>query len=232
MSSDSRAHAVSLEASESATGSAVARRRAERLLGGGTDGNERLTAVTAVVLIVLLAVEGVTIVTLRPLISVHLFVGLALIPPIGLKLASTGYRFARYYSGNLRYRRKGPPPMLLRAIAPAVVVSSVLVLASGVWLLLAGPRSRDTVLPIHKVSFIVWLAFTGLHILGHLRILPSALAAEYGRARPHVARGQGRAGRQLALAVALVAGIALALLLVPHFAPWQHDVGSHHHRHQ
>jgi hypothetical protein len=200
-----------------------------RLIGGGTDGNERLTAVTAVVLLVLLAVEGVTIVILRPLISVHLFVGLMLIPPIGLKMSSTGYRFARYYTGNRRYRVKGPPPTLLRVIAPVVVVSSVVVLASGVWLLLAGPRSRDTVLPIHKVSFIVWLAFTGLHILGHLTSLPSALAVEYGRGAPHLARGAGRVGRQLALAGAIVGGIALALVLVPHYGAWQHWIRFHHH---
>jgi hypothetical protein len=189
----------------------------------GTEGNERLTTVTAVVLIVLLAIEGVTIVELRPLLPVHLFVGLALIPPVGLKLASTGYRFVRYYTHSARYRRKGPPPTWLRAIAPVVVLSSVVVLASGVWLLLAGPRSRDTVLPIHKISFIVWLAFTGLHVLGHMLSLPPALADEYG----HRARVPGWASRQLALALALGAGVALALVLEPHFAVWQH---FHHHR--
>ena len=112
-------------------------------------------------------------------------------------------------------------------IAPVVVVSSVTVLASGVWLLLAGPRSRDRVLPIHKVSFIVWLAFTGVHILGHLTSLPSALTAEYGRGEAHLARGTGRAGRQLALA----GGIALALVLVPHYGAWQHEIRFHHHHH-
>ena len=83
-----------------------------------TEGNERLTALTAMVLLVLLAVEGVTIVWLRPFLTVHLFVGLMLIPPVGLKLASTGYRFARYYTRNAGYRRKGPPPALLRWTAP------------------------------------------------------------------------------------------------------------------
>jgi hypothetical protein len=202
-----------------------------RAVGGGTDGNERLTALTAVVLVLLLAVEGVTIVILRPLISVHLFVGLLLIPPIGLKLASTGYRFVRYYTGDPHYRRKGPPPVLLRGIAPVVVVSSIVVLASGVWLLLAGPRSRDTVLPIHKVSFIVWLAFTGVHVLGHVMSLPPALTGEYGRRAPHLAGGSGRAGRQLALALALTAGVGLAVLLLPHYGPWQHAVRFHHERH-
>ena len=42
---------------------------AERVLGGGTSGNERLTAATGAVLFVLLAVLGVTIVRLRPLLS-------------------------------------------------------------------------------------------------------------------------------------------------------------------
>ena len=48
-------------------------------------------------LLVLLAVEGVTILFLRPLLSVHIFVGMLLIPPVALKLGSTGYRFVRYY---------------------------------------------------------------------------------------------------------------------------------------
>lgn len=215
----------SAASSRSAVDETSGARRWARLFGGGTDGNERLTAATAVVLMALLAVEGVTIIEMRPLLTVHLFVGLALIPPIGLKLASTGYRFVRYYGGNLRYRRKGPPPAVLRAIAPIVVVTSVTVFASGVWLLLAGPHSRDTVLPIHKVSFIVWGVFTGIHVLGHLTGLPAA-AADYGRP----AGGDGRFGRREALLLALAAGVALALLLAPHYAPWQHNFRLHAHR--
>jgi hypothetical protein len=214
--------------SPSALGETSRTRRWARLLGGGTDGNERLTAATAIVLMALLAVEGVTIVEMRPLLTVHLFVGLALIPPIGLKLASTGYRFVRYYGGSVRYRRKGPPAAVLRAIAPMVVVSSVAVLASGVWLLLAGPRSRDTVLPIHKVSFIVWLAFMGVHVLGHLTGLPAA-AADYGQATGQPGGGDGRFARRIALLVALAAGVVLAVLLAPHYAPWQHHFRFHDH---
>src|SRR5664279_267640 len=114
-----------------------------RLTGGGTTGNERLTAVTGAVLIGLLAVIGVTILRIRPLLSVHLFVGMLLIPPVLLKLASTGYRFVRYYTANPPYRRKGPPPALLRMIAPIVIVSTLVVIGTGVALLLIGPSSRD-----------------------------------------------------------------------------------------
>ena len=57
------------------------------------DANARLTAATGLVLLVLLPVEGVTLLSLRALLTVHMLVGVALIPPIALKLASTGYRF-------------------------------------------------------------------------------------------------------------------------------------------
>jgi hypothetical protein len=186
-------------------------------LTDGTDGNERLTGLTAVLLLGLLAVEGATILFLRPLLPVHLFVGMLLIPPVALKLASTGYRFARYYTGSVSYRRRGTPPIVLRATAPVLIASTLTVLATGVWLLLAGPSSRDSVLPIHKVSFFVWLAVAAIHILGHLTALPRVLSREYRR--PDLA--PGRASRQLALALALGTGVVIALLLVPHFGTWE-----------
>ncbi len=201
---------------------------AERLLGGGPTGNERLTAATGAVLIVLLAVVGVTILRLRPLLSVHLFVGMLLIPPVMLKMATTGYRFARYYMANPAYRRKGPPPALLRMIAPLLVLTTVVMLASGVALLFAGPSSRDTLLPIHKVSFFAWLAVTALHVLGHLPGIPAALRADYGRENLLSEDVGGRSGRGLALAGALVAGIVLAILVIPEFGAWLSSYGHLH----
>ena len=117
-----------------------------RLTAGGTEGNERLTAATGVVLLVLLAALGVTILRIHPLLSEHMFLGVLLIGPVALKMGSTGYRFIRYYTAEPRYRRKGPPPLLLRLLAPLVVLSTVVVFASGVALLLIGPSSRQPLL--------------------------------------------------------------------------------------
>jgi hypothetical protein len=185
---------------------------------GGIDGNERLTAGVAVMLLVLLAVEGVTIVFLGPLLSVHLFVGALLVPPVLLKLASTGYRFVRYYTHSPAYVDRGPPHVVLRAIGPIVVVSTITVLATGIALLALGPAHQDPLLLLHKASFIVWIAFTSLHVLGHLRHL--------GAAREDlVAAGHqlpGRGARAGAMAAALVAGAALAIALVPLFGAWLH----------
>ncbi len=209
----------------------AARSSIRQLTAGGTTGNERLTAATGAVLLALVAVIVVTIISLRQFLWIHLFVGMLLIGPVALKMGSTGYRFMRYYSGNPRYRRRGPPPALLRVIAPIVVLSTVVVLASGVVLLFAGPQSRDTLLPIHKVSFIVWAVFTGMHLLGHLPAVPKALRADYGTSAPWSHDVTGRAGRVLSLTGALVAGAVLAILVIPEFGAWVHASGPfHHHR--
>ena len=222
------------------TGATSHRRGAERTRSrirprGGPDGNEQLTAATGVILLILLAVLGVTILRIGQLISVHLFLGLLLIGPVGLKMGSTGYRFVRYYTHTPGYRRKGPPEMWLRVLAPAVIVSTVVVFVSGVLLLFEGPAHRSTLLLIHKVSFFAWLAVTGLHVLGHLPGMPAALRIG-PKTRPRVPGhdSDGAAGRVIALIGALVGGLVLALVLIPDFSGWT-SAGSavfHHHQHR
>ncbi len=208
----------------SASPTALARPR--RLLGGGTSGNERLTSNTGAVLIVLLAVLGVTIIRIGQLMSVHLFVGMLLIGPLALKLASTGYRFVRYYTHNAPYVRKGPPPPTLRLLAPLVVLTTLIVFGSGVALLFAGPSARGTLFPIHKLSFFAWLAFMAIHVLAHLPEVVRSLGADYGREARAGGRAQwsgelnGRAGRTLSLGSALVLGTVLAIVVIPQFGPW------------
>jgi hypothetical protein len=200
------------------------------MTGGGTDGNERLTAMAGVVLIVLLAVIGVTILRKSQLISVHLFVGLLLIGPVALKIASTGYRFVRYYTRNRAYRRKGPPLPALRLIAPVVVISTVAVFASGVVLLFEGPGHRGSWVLIHKASFIVWLIVTGLHVLGHLPGLPASLRAGSRRPAELAGLSPGGAGRWIALVGACIGGLVLAIVLIPDFAAWTAPGAfAHHH---
>jgi hypothetical protein len=191
------------------------------VLGGGTDGNEQLTAVTGIVLILLLAVIGVTILRIQQLISVHLFVGLLLMGPVALKIASTGYRFMRYYARNPAYTHKGPPAPALRAIAPLVVISTVGVFVSGMLLLIQGAGSKDRWLVWHKATFIVWIVFCGLHVLGHLpRLSRSVKAVREGGGN---GKSPGELGRWLALIGVLVGGVVLAIALIPDFHSWQHS---------
>lgn len=175
----------------------------------GVEANARLTAMTATVLLILLAIEGFTILRITPLLNVHVAVGMVLIPVVLLKVVSVMWRFCRYYLGDPAYRRKGPPPPLLRLLGPFVVVLTLAVLASGVALLLAPVSMRSEVLVVHRASFIVWIAAMAVHVLGHLldtaRLAPRDF---YWRTRRQV---QGAGARQWLV----VASIGLGLLLIP-----------------
>lgn len=192
------------------------------MLGGGTNGNEELTAIVGALLLLLLAVLGVTIVRVGQLMWLHLFLGLLLIGPVSLKLASTGYRFVRYYSGSPQYRRKGPPWIALRALAPLVVATTVAVFVTGLLLLFGGRAAQDPLVLLHKLSFILWIVVVAPHVLGHLAELPRSMrAVHHGAPELNEAAG-GTAGRAIALVGALVAGAVLAIALLPDFTSWTH----------
>ncbi|HSD25006.1 MAG TPA: hypothetical protein VLB79_11845 [Solirubrobacterales bacterium] len=192
------------------TGRATAARARGAL--GGVDGNELLTSATAVLLVVLLAAEGITLLDFGGLLSVHMFIGLVLIPPVLLKLASTGYRFARYYLRAPAYREKGPPLLPLRILAPVLAATTVGVLATGVWLLLLGHKS-DQVLFLHKALFIAWSVVFGIHFLAYA---PRMLRSVFGSTQ----RLPGTGVRGTLVAASLGAGVALALSLASAIAGW------------
>ena len=108
----------------------------------GPPGNERLTSSVGLVLLVLLGIETLTTLALHSYLPEHIFLGLLLIPPVTLKFASTGWRFFRYYTNSRPYRLEGPPRLLLRLVAPLLVVSTLTLFGSGVGLIIVGTRRR------------------------------------------------------------------------------------------
>ncbi|HEY1594544.1 MAG TPA: hypothetical protein VGF74_04040 [Thermoleophilaceae bacterium] len=190
---------------------------------GGTSGNEVLTSATGAVLALLLFGEGITIIWIGSLRDEHMFIGMALIPPLLLKLGSTGYRFARYYLRTPAYRAKGPPLLPMRLLAPVLVVLTLVVFVTGVVLLLVGHRS-NTLFTLHKISFIVWSGFFVVHFLVYVpRVLRSLRDDWTPAARRRVAGAQTRLALMLA---SIGGGVALALALLPLISGWH---GHHHH---
>jgi hypothetical protein len=185
---------------------------------GGVEGNARLTGTIAAVLLVLLAAEGVTVLRVRALLNFHVFIGALLVPPIALKIASTGYRFVRYYAGSPDYRSKGPPPALLRVLGPLVVVLTIVLFASGIGVLFASDGLRRELLFVHRASFFLWFAAMAVHVLGHIRDTARLAPGDfYWRTRKQVA---GAGLRQWAVAASLVAGALLGTVClgqVSHF---------------
>jgi hypothetical protein len=194
------------------------RHRAEP--AAGVAGNERLTAMTGAVLLVLFAAEGVTILRVHQLLTVHFFVGMLLIGPVVLKVASTGYRFVRYYGGAAPYRRKGPPALVMRLLGPLVMATSLAVLGTGVALAVAGPGDRQWIF-LHKASFILWFGVMTIHVLAYAPRLPRLLL---GGGRTAFERTgavlTGRTARLLLLAASLACGLLLAAATVHLTARW------------
>lgn len=199
----------------------VALRARSRL--GGSEGNELLTIAAAAVLTVLLMAEGITLLQMGPLLGVHMFVGLVLIPPVLLKLASTGYRMVRYYTRARPYVEKGPPALPMRMLAPVLAICTVGILATGLWLLALGHKSDQLVLA-HKAFFIVWAGVFGIHFLVYLPRMLGSLQAGWRTTRRDRVPGSGARG--LLVAASLGAGLALALTLVAAIAGWHSAPGG------
>jgi hypothetical protein len=197
------------------------RTRHRRNATGGAAGNERLTALTGVVLLALFAAEGVTILSVGRLLTLHFFFGMLLIGPVVLKACSTGYRFVRYYSGAAEYRRKGPPALLLRLLGPVVLLTSVSVIGTGVMLAVTGPGDRTWLL-LHKASFVLWFGAMTVHVLPHVWRLPRLargdLASRAGRRANEVLAG--RSARWLLLTGSFLAGLLLAVLTIHRAGAW------------
>ena len=191
--------------------------RIKRLFVGGSAGTEQLTAVIAAVLLLLLAIEGATLLRLTSLLTVHAFVGMLLIPVLGLKVASTGWRFLRYYRNGEEYVRRGPPHLALRVVvAPVIVISTLVLFGTGVALLGLG-QTHGTIVGLHKASFLVWVGATGLHVLAHVSKLPRLLRA----------RIPGGSMRVALVASAVLAGAVLATATLPQADHLQDRASAH-----
>jgi hypothetical protein len=173
-------------------------------------------ALMGVVLLVLLAVEGATLPAIQQLLSVHIFVGMLLLGPVALKLATAGYRVVRYYTGGREYVRLGPPAPLMRVlVAPVLVLSTLTLFATGVTLVFL-PR-RGTVLGLHKASFVVWVGAMTIHVLAYSLRAGRFVLADFA------GRPEGRLLRLFVIAVAIGAGVLIAILTSSHATPWFHS---------
>jgi len=179
------------------------------------DANERLTALTGALLVVLLALLGITILSIRSLLPEHFLLGFLILPPLALKFASTGYRFLRYYTGDASYREAGPPAPLLRILAPFVVLSTIAIFATGLELWFFGLRFGSVWIEAHKLSFIMWLPITGVHVLGHLNRTGRVAAAELSSS-PFA----NALSRRSLVVGSLVAGVVLAAVSLTYATPF------------
>jgi hypothetical protein len=140
-----------------------------------------------------------------------------LIPVVALKLASTGWRMVRYYRGGEEYVRRGPPHVALRVlIAPVTILSTVVLFATGVALLVLDQR-HGLVVTLHKASFVVFVSALGVHVLTRALKLPQMLRT----------RVPGLLARISLVAGVLAAGALLATVTLPQADRLQDQATAH-----
>jgi hypothetical protein len=194
------------------------------------DGNDRLTAAVGLLLIVPIAIELVTIVLgVHSFMSLHVFVGLALIPAVVLKLGSTGWRFVRYYTRSSAYVAHGPPQLAMRLLAPLLVAATVVLFASGIAMGLLHGRALQDARRLHGPASVVFLVVIGIHVLVYLRRALVESSSDV-RAATRVEAGGAR-WRSYALAAALILGLVAGVATVGAQHRWV-DLRRHHHRHE
>ena len=192
------------------------------------DGNDRLTAAVGVLLLVPIVVELATILLgVHTFMSLHVFVGLALIPPVLLKLGSTGWRFVRYYTHSRPYVAHGPPSLAMRLLAPLLVLATVVLFGSGVAMgILHGP-ALQIARRLHGPSSVIWLVLIAVHVVVYLRrALISSRGDLRATTRPRV---PGATWRSYALAATLILGLVAGAATIPSQHRWI-DLPRHHDR--
>ena len=143
--------------------------------GSSVAGNARLTGATGAVLLLLFGVEVATAVMgVKGMLTLHVMIGLLLVPPLLVKTSSVSWRFLRYYRRDEAYRRRGAPHTVLRVLGPLLLLATIVLFVSGITLLLApsafgGPHG--TMYTIHAGSFYIWIVLVLAHVAGHARDL-------------------------------------------------------------
>ena len=168
-------------------------------------GNERLTAMTGAVLLVLFVAECLTLLNIGNLLTLHVFLGMLLLGPVGLKIGSTLWRFTRYYTGSAAYVRRGLPASLQRVTGPLVILTTVAVLGTGIMLVVVGPGNGSWWRPAPPVLLPLGVLYG--HPPGLVRPEAAREAVGPGGPRPPPAGGPGHA---LAAAVRFPGRLALA----------------------
>jgi hypothetical protein len=193
---------------------------------GGPAGNATLTAWLGLTLVVALLAELVTLLDVRGLLGWHAGIGAVVAALVVVKVAVTGWKAVRYYTGSPSYRSVGPPSLVFRVLGPLVVLSALGVLGTGFALVALGADAshrrlvavagqRVDAVTLHQATFVVFAVLVSLHALG--RIVPAATRVA-GAAHHRVHGGWLRAGVLVVTAAVAVLGVVLVL---PAAAGWR-----------
>jgi hypothetical protein len=145
----------------------------------GPAADEHRSAELGAVLVGLILLQGMTLINVGGMSFLHIFIGLAILGTVLVKLISVGRRFVRYYAGRADYRAAGPPPVLSRVTAPFLVLATAALLGTGITILVS--FGDPGVVRVHRVCFWIWLGLLSVHLAVYLPKLRGILSDDADR---------------------------------------------------
>ena len=185
------------------------------------EANARLTGIAGIVILILLVAEVVTVALgAASVLSLHVAIGLTLVPPVLVKLASTTWRMVNYYVGAAAYKHRGPPPTLARILGPLLSLTIILLLISGGALILGPSSLHRAALRVHKLTFYLVVLLILAHLAMHLTKAIRLTARDWLNRRGATFLTRAR---WTAVAGSVLLGALLALTLTGHAEPYLHQ---------
>ncbi len=129
-------------------------------------------------------------------------------------MGSVGYRFARYYLGDADYRAAGPPELVMRLLAPALMLATAILFGTGIELWLFGLGFGAQWRTWHQASFLLWSLVVVVHVFVYV---PRAARLAFADARDHL---DGAPTRRSLVVASLIFGAILLLAMLPFSSPY------------
>jgi hypothetical protein len=170
-------------------------------------GNRALTSWAGLLLLPGLAVVALSGLVFRNFWQLHYIAGLSLIPLLLVKLGSTTYRALSYYARRAVYRAAGAPEWAGRLLAPALIASTIVAMATGIWMWSQRSEAQPWA-KLHVLSVLAMGACVGLHLLLRTPISLQAVARDGVAALRHNVPRIRIALVGIALAIGLIVGLA------------------------
>lgn len=152
--------------------------------------------------------------------AIHFYVGLASIPFLVAKYASTGYRFAGYYLGLPRFKAAGPPKLVPRITSPLLALDFFVLYFSGLYMLFHYYYTVTNIPPfelkpvqLHLWSAIIAVPLLAIHLGWHLLETIRGLREEQralAAAPPSPATARQALTRRAFVGTVLLGGIGLS----------------------
>jgi len=170
-------------------------------------GNRALTSWAGLLLLPGLAVVAISGLVFGNFWQLHYVAGLSLIPLLLVKLGSTTYRALSYYARRAVYRTAGAPEWVGRLLAPALIASTIIAMATGIWMWSQHSEAQPWA-KLHVLSVLAMGACVGLHLLLRTPLSLQAVARDGVATLRHNGPRIRIALVGTALAIGLVVGLA------------------------